>query len=201
MSGANSGDLQGLLTFSNQQSVHTSGNAFADFLAGPANSLYAATGGVKSYTQDSSQKKYYNRYKIVDLYLQDDWKVHSRLTINAGLRVSLFGAWANARNTAYNWRPEAYNSSLGNSIYVDTQQGFLVRNADSSPVPLDLADLDPAITNGLVQCGANGVSSSCMTNSILHPAPRGWIFVGSARQWQNRYPWWVRPLLGAWHWL
>ncbi len=35
VSGANSGDLQGLLTFSNQESKYTSGNAFADFLAGP----------------------------------------------------------------------------------------------------------------------------------------------------------------------
>jgi hypothetical protein len=32
VSGANSGDQQGLLTFSNQQSTHTQGNAFADFL-------------------------------------------------------------------------------------------------------------------------------------------------------------------------
>ena len=36
VTGANSGDLQGLLTFSNQQSRYTSGNAFADFLAGPS---------------------------------------------------------------------------------------------------------------------------------------------------------------------
>ncbi len=35
VSGADSGDLQGLLTFSNQQSRYTSGNAFADFLYGP----------------------------------------------------------------------------------------------------------------------------------------------------------------------
>ena len=34
ISRTNSGDLQGLLTFSNQQSRYTSGNAFADFLAG-----------------------------------------------------------------------------------------------------------------------------------------------------------------------
>src|SRR6201999_1935657 len=47
VTGANSGDLQGLLTFSNQQSIYTSGNAFADFVAGPGFSampLSQATG-------------------------------------------------------------------------------------------------------------------------------------------------------------
>jgi hypothetical protein len=174
VSGANSGDLQGLLTFSNQQSINTTGNPFADFLTGPGPlSIYSASGGgLKSYTQDSSQAKYYNRYKVADFYLQDDWKVNPRLTLNAGLRASLFGAWTNPKDTAYNWRPEAYDPSLGNSITVDPHQGFLVRNGSSAPVPLNLSHLDPVITNGLVQCGANGVSASCMTNSIFHPAPR-----------------------------
>ena len=169
VSGANSGDQQGLLTFSNQQSIYTTGNAFADFLAGGSGQTQ---GGIKSYTQDSAQSKYYNRYKIADLYLQDDWRASSRLTINVGFRASLFGAWFNSKGTAYNWRPEAYNSSVGSSFFVDPNYGFLVSNATGAPVPLNLSQLNPVITNGLVQCGANGVPSSCMTNSLFHPAPR-----------------------------
>jgi hypothetical protein len=163
VTGANSGDLQGLLAFSNQQSIYTTGNAFADFLGGSA---------IKSYTQDSGQAKYYNRYKAVDLYLQDDWHLHSRLTVNVGLRASLLGPWYNAKNSAYNWRPEIYNPSLGGSVYVDQTNGFLVRKNSGSPVPLDSGNLDKTITNGLVQCGVNGLSSGCMTNSIFHPSPR-----------------------------
>jgi Carboxypeptidase regulatory-like domain/TonB-dependent Receptor Plug Domain len=183
VTGANSGDLQGLLTFSNEQSTNTTGNAFVDFLAGPgfSNSLAApvnSLGAIKSFTQDSGQVKYYNRYKIADLYLQDDWRVHPRLTLNVGLRASLFGAWYNPKDTAYNWRPEAFNQSIGSSIYVDQQDNFLVQKNTGTAVPLpqsqpySLNSLGPIITNGLVQCGANGVPDSCMTNSLFHPSPR-----------------------------
>ncbi len=184
VSGANSGDLQGLLTFSNQESKYTSGNAFADFLAGPGllsqaqvnndanpNDYYSRT-AIKSYTQDSGQAKYYNRYKTADIYLQDDFRVNSRFTLNLGLRASLFGAWYNPRNTAYNWRPEAFDKSIGGSIDVDNNNGYLVNKIAGTPVPLNLSKLDPSITNGLVQCGQNGVPNSCMSSSVFHPGPR-----------------------------
>jgi len=185
VSGANSGDLQGLLRFSNQQSIYTTGNAFADFLAGRGSSnVY---GGIKSYTQDSAQAKYYSRYKAADLYFQDDWHALPRLTLNIGLRASFFGAWFNPKSTAYNWRPEAYNPSLGSSVFIEPTYGFLVRTASGAPVPLNRSGgsynlnppsptnpngLDQTITNGLVQCGVNGLPSSCMKNSVFHPAPR-----------------------------
>jgi len=182
VSGADSGDLQGLLTFSNQQSRYTSGNAFADFMAGPGlapkNGQTGAlvTGltqtGIKSYTQDSAQGRYYTRYKLGEFYLQDDWQILPHLSLNAGFRASLFGAWYNPKNTGYNWRPEAYNPSLGGSIQVDPNYGFLVETATANPIPLNVGSLDPVITNGLVQCGANGVPSGCMSNSLFQPSPR-----------------------------
>jgi hypothetical protein len=190
VTGANSGDLQGLLTYSNQQSIYTSGNAFADFLSGvgfvlSASGANTSYGGIKSYTQDSGQVKYYTRNKSADLYLQDDWRILPHLTINVGLRASLFGAWYNPKGTAYNWRPEAFDPSFsGSPIYIDNNSGNLVYTNSGAPVPLNRSggpySLNPAsanglasvITNGLVQCGANGVSNSCMTNSLFHPSPR-----------------------------
>lgn len=171
VSGANSGDLQGLLTFSNQQSIYTTGNAFADFLAGTNGQ---AQGGIKSYTQDSGQRKYYNRYKIAEFYLQDDWRATSRLTINAGFRASLFGAWFNSENTAYNWRPEAYDTSLLGSVYVDPTYGYLVDKSSGQPLSQDFnaGKIPAAVRNGLVQCGIAHVSSGCLQNTLFHPAPR-----------------------------
>ena len=175
VSGANSGDTQGLLTFSNQQSRYTTGNAFADFLSGSA---------IKSFTQDSGRLRYYNRYKVLDLYLQDDWQVSRRLTINVGLRASLFGPWYNSKSTAYNWLPGAYNRDLGSSITIDPNFGELVRNIDRTSVPLNRSGsyclntqscsnrLDPVITNGLRQCGAQGVAQSCQSSRVLYPGPR-----------------------------
>jgi hypothetical protein len=209
VSGANSGDVQGLLTFSNQQSRNTSNNAFADFIAGPGivplvsypggGGTSAQYGGgttaIKSFQQDSGQGRYYDRYKIAELYVEDDVRLLSHLTVNAGFRASLFGTWYNAKNTAYNWEPQAYSQSLGASIHVDPIYGYLIRDvADSSgildPVPLNrsgpysLANLDPAITNGLVHCGSGSTPNSCMKSHIFNPAPRvglAWDPFGNGR--------------------
>ncbi len=185
VTGANSGDLQGLLTFSNQQSIYTTGNAFADFLSGTGTVPNSVTesnlslpGAIKSYTQDSGQVKYYDRYKTADLYLQDDWRALSHLTINLGFRANLFGAWYNPNGTAYNWRPEVFDPSVGASIYIDPNEGNLVQKSTGAAIPLSrtgpysLTTLNSAITNGLEQCGVNGIPNSCMTNTVFHPSPR-----------------------------
>ena len=53
--------------------------------------------------------------------------------MTAGIRLSLFGTWYNARNTAYNWEPQAYNQSLGSSFFVDPNNGFLVGTSPALP--------------------------------------------------------------------
>ena len=66
--GAASGDLQGLLTFSNL--THSTGNAFADFLVedvAPAPDNPA--GFIQSFTQDSAQHRYYQRFQIAEPYI------------------------------------------------------------------------------------------------------------------------------------
>ena len=167
-----------------------------------------AEGGIKSYTQDSGQVKYYTRNKSADLYLQDDWRILPHLTINVGLRASLFGAWYNPKGTAYNWRPEAFSQSIGSSIYIDNNSGNLVYTNSGSPVPLNRSggpySLDStSSTAGFSHHQRAGAMRRQRSVQLLHDqqplpslAPRG-LFLGSIRRWQDRHSRRLRPFLGT----
>ena len=174
--GANTGDLQGILTFSNVSSSNSTGNAFADFLLARPN----GNGGIKNFQQDSAQQNDYSRYNVYEPYLQDDWRVSPRLTLNLGVRVSLFGNWHEKYNNVYNWVPSAFNRTLASQTTVDTLFGYLAvagscdpsTGSSCQPIPLNPDAPDPRITNGLVRCGFNGVPDGCMTSKFVNPAPR-----------------------------
>jgi hypothetical protein len=165
---ANSPDVQGILTF-NTTSQFTTGNAFADLLLG----------NIGSYKQWSAQTQYYNRYKIFEPYFQDDWRATKRLTLNLGLRLSLFGTYRERYQQAFNFNPSAFAAS--NSPVVDPNSGALTPSATLNPF------------NGIVQCGASGGSKAvpaailnsfpaaavggssnpgCLQGHLFNPAPR-----------------------------
>jgi hypothetical protein len=183
--GAATGDLQGILTFSNQNTNSTTGNAFADFLFGPNGTGKAGSSrnAIQTYQQDSAQLKYYNDYRIWEPYVQDDWRMSSRLTLNLGVRFSLFENFHEKNLNAYNWELSAYQAGLAAGTPVAQiappdpagyRGGYL--QVGGSPVLLDpnnpLNGLNPTVTNGLVQCGKNGIPSSCMNAHLFNPAPR-----------------------------
>jgi type 1 fimbria pilin len=169
--GAASGDVQGLLTFSNL--VHSTGNAFADFLT-QAVTNGVTTGFIQSFQQDSAQRRYYQSYEIAEPYFQDDWKITRRLTLNLGLRVSLFGTYREKYHNAWNWEASKFDATR---FAVDPFSGVLLdKSNNSQPVPFNQTTfaLAPDIVSafGLVQCGVNGVPAGCMAGHLFNPAPR-----------------------------
>ena len=164
--GANTGDLQGILYFSNTNYYNTTGNAFADFLGGR----------VKAFQQDSAQYTYHNNYHIVEPYVQDNWKVKSYLTLNLGIRFSLFGQYEEKYKNAYNWVPSQFDTTLASQLLVDPMHSNLVLNGQ--PLPFDVKNLSPYLTNGIVRCGVDKykdgtpVPTSCMKGKLFNPAPR-----------------------------
>jgi hypothetical protein len=133
----------GVLTFATSNPGST-GNAFADLLIGR----------VASFAQTSAQPKFYNRYKIFEPYFQDDWHVTSHLTLNLGVRVSLYGTYRDRYHSEYNFDVTRY-----------------VAGASSTDPSTGLVVGDPF--NGVVQCGVTqGVPAGCMKGHLFNPAPR-----------------------------
>lgn len=148
----NTPNTNGELTFSNSSAV-TTGNAFADFLMG----------NIAQYQQLNNELKYYNRYRTLSPYIQDDWHVNRHLTLNLGFRVEMMGLFYDKNRDESSFSPQAYNSAQAPEIDVTGSitgvQGALV----------------PGVGNqfdGLITCGLNGVPSSCMTGHLFNPAPR-----------------------------
>jgi hypothetical protein len=137
----------GILSYTTSDSVISSGNAFADLLLG----------NVQQYQQEESAVKTYNRYKIFEPYFQDDWHATPRLTLNLGLRISMFGTYREIHHNAWNFDPAHYIPGASFTNASDFVEGTIT---------------NPQF-NGWVDCGVTpGVQAGCMKGHLFNPAPR-----------------------------
>ncbi|HUL33060.1 MAG TPA: carboxypeptidase regulatory-like domain-containing protein [Candidatus Eisenbacteria bacterium] len=156
---ASSLDVQGQLAF-DASDPNSTGNPFADLLVG----------SISGYGQDEKNLYYYDRFKILEPFFQDDWRVTKRLTLNLGLRWSVYGRYQEKTNQEFGFSPLAYSASAAPSFFpLGSDNGQLLNVGDGQ-----------FLFNGLIQCGQSnptipGVSGSptgCMKNKWVNPGPR-----------------------------
>jgi hypothetical protein len=169
-----SSTAEGELAFSSGSTV-SSKNGFADFLLG----------NISSYTESSPQVNGvpiggYFGFKFyvwrIEPYIQDDWRVNKRLTLNLGVRSFYLIPWED-QSAGFNLRvhgvaqpmlasfyPSLYNPAVEAPL---NAAGNFAINAATGQI------YTPHIPgNGLLFCGQGGIQQGCMNVNGLHFAPR-----------------------------
>ncbi len=149
------GSYNGYLSYDPSKDSNTTGNPFADLLLG----------NIYSFGEQNQLVKYYNRYKLFEPYFQDDWRATDRLTLNLGLRLSLFETYRERYHQAFNFDPAHY---VAGQTTVDPNSD-VVTGLTANGLPPSVTNLP----NGIVQCGVTaGVPVGCMKPHWFNPAPR-----------------------------
>jgi hypothetical protein len=157
------GTTQGAFSFSGdsggQQNGFT-GNSFADFLLGTASS--------------------YNELALQDVrtwpnvswgaYVQDDWRVNNRLTLNLGLRWDGIPHAYEINNLMGNFYPSLYDPSKAATLLPDGTIDPASPGLGTSPNPI-LAGV-PLYLNGIGLAGKNGVPRGLVNNHWATFGPR-----------------------------
>ena len=145
----------------------------------------ALLGNYDTYNENSGHFVYDVRYWNTEFYIQDDWRIGKRLTINAGVRFYHLSPQDDILKEFSYFNPAQYKSSAVSAIYAPYCKGGNPCTGSNrvSVNPLTGA-LGPASyiglfvpgsgnpANGMVVAGVNGASLDPYTNSYIVPAPR-----------------------------
>ena len=113
------GNDNGSIDTENYDSV--TGNDWADLLIGNTSNFSQSSGNLLANMAVSR----------IDFYLEDSWKVNSRLTVNYGLRVDHVGWWYDRNGRIAVFNPAAYVATSSYTSYTGMQS-----HATTSSVPL-----------------------------------------------------------------
>ena len=112
--------------------------AFQNFLTGNADGLCGSGCTYSEAELDVSERLRFNRF---ELYAQDTWKPRSNVTVDIGLRYSLYPPITDANNVLTNFSPSAYVASAAPAFA--NANGSLITIGTGNPL------------NGIVVAGRN----------------------------------------------
>jgi hypothetical protein len=151
---------QGLMQFYPGTPVST-GNALADLDLGRMYSYQEGTQTVNGQQVGGYAK---GHWQMTDLepYVQDDWKVSRKLTLNLGLRYYLFSRIHDVSNPTV-------DSNFFPNLYDQAKQALLDANGNLIP---GTGQTYQTYGNGLLACGTGGIPQGCSLPSYSTLAPR-----------------------------
>lgn len=136
------------------------GNDFADFLLGYA----------QNYAEDGVQDAGHWDNKSYAIYVQDNWRINKKLTVNLGLRWDGIPHTYEENNRQSNFYPGLYNA---------TNKAILTASGDISPTSPGLGTSPNSILkgsqfylNGIGLAGQNGIPVGLVENHWANIAPR-----------------------------
>ena len=137
------------------------GNDFADYLLGYG----------QSYSEDAVKSAGHWNNVSWALYIQDNYRVNNKLTLNLGLRWDGIPHTYEANNQMANFYPALYNPANaailnpGNSTISPTSPGL-----GTSPDPILAGQL--FYTNGIGICNTGGIPKGCVNDAWKNFGPR-----------------------------
>jgi len=169
-------DTQGYYTFDNGYSV-SSNNALADMMLGRIAQYQEGTFNAHGVLTGGYGVGHWRRTDF-EPYIQDDWKVNRRLTLNFGVRYYLLIPPHDVTKPTVDssFIPSLYNPALASVLGAD---GLLHKD----PATGHIYDFS-GFGNGLVECGAGPIAKGCQVPYKMNIGPRfgfAWDPTGSGK--------------------
>ncbi len=153
-------DTQGVMSFSDGAD-NTTGNALADMYLGRMAQYQEGTMTVNGVPVGGYPKGHW-RMTALEPYIQDDWKLNRKLTLNLGLRYYWFTRIHDVT------RPTVDSGFLPN-LYDPAKEAQL--DSDGNLI-LSTGHTYQTFGNGLVECGKGGIPPGCQLSYYKTLAPR-----------------------------